>query len=98
MHTKAELESLIAEAKLIVARHDGCHNAHNAIWGLESMMLHSRADRNEYWDIAESLMTQLRILDKTGFWPKLPPTPQALARQAKSRAEWDRSIELDKRR
>lgn len=66
------LQNIIDEAKLIVSRHDGVHDAHGTLAGISGWYwfvdkgLESRID----WENVEELIVRLRVLDKTGVYPR----------------------------
>lgn len=66
------LENIIEEAKLIVSRHDGVHNAHGALAGISgwSWCVREGLESRINWENVETLITRLRILDKTGVYPR----------------------------
>lgn len=71
------LTAWLAEGKAIVARHDGVHGAHNAVYAIGTV-IHSftiplsSIGLSHSFAIAERCITRLRVLDSTGFWPKEP--------------------------
>ncbi len=67
---EAYLESMIREAEMIVSRHDGVHSAHGALANLRGWMRNLKDGMEVDFMNAGLMIEQLRIVDKTGVYPK----------------------------
>lgn len=71
-HEENQLASIILEGEQIVARHDGVHNAHGALSNLTCWMRNLKEGVEVNWPNVHDTIRALRIVDKTGVYPKKP--------------------------
>ena len=70
--TIKDLKNIVDECNLIASKHDGIHNLQGSAAGLRCWLSNAEDFGIECvnWENVDYLIKQMRIADKTGFWPK----------------------------